>query len=127
MLTQPVITTVQVVEGNSARTFRVTIEPPGGGAGNAVAPVAAAAPTPAAAAPTPHNGTPVVSPFDGKVELVEILVKVGDPVTEGQVVAQVEAMKAKHDVKAPCAGKVASIDVTIGSDIDHSVPIMTID
>ncbi len=58
----------------------------------------------------PPAGTPVYSPFQGKTELVEINVKVGDTVTEGQVVAAVEAMKAKHDVKAPCAGKVVSID-----------------
>jgi pyruvate carboxylase subunit B len=120
MLTQPVITTVQVVEGNTARTFRVTIEPPGGG--SAPAPVAMAAAAPAA----PAGGTPVFSPFDGKVELVDLLVKVGDAVTEGQVVAAVEAMKAKHDVKAPCAGTVKSLDASIGTDINAGVPIMTI-
>ncbi len=27
-------------------------------------------------------------------------------------------MKAKHDVKAPCDGKVASIDAEIGADIE---------
>ena len=68
---------------------------------------AAAAPAPQPPAAQAVHGTPVFSPFQGKVELVEINVKVGDAVTEGQVVAAVEAMKAKHDVKAPCGGKVA--------------------
>ena len=40
--------------------------------------------------------------------------------------AAVEAMKAKHDVKAPCAGKVLSVDRQIGSDITSATPIMTI-
>ena len=52
--------------------------------------------------------------------------KIGDAVTEGQVVAAVEAMKAKHDVKAPCAGQVASIDAEIGADIESGQSIMTI-
>ena len=60
------------------------------------------------------------------MELVEIGVKVGDAVTSGQVVAAVEAMKAKHDVKAPCAGKVASIDATIGDDVVAGQSILTI-
>ena len=46
--------------------------------------------------------------------------------TEGQVVAAVEAMKAKHDVKAPCSGRVASIDLTIGSDVLAGQSILTI-
>ena len=77
-------------------------------------------------APAATAGTPVYSPFQGKTELVEIKVKVGDTVTEGQVVASVEAMKAKHDVKAPCAGKVASIDAELGADVEAGQPIMTI-
>ena len=72
------------------------------------------------------GGTPVFSPFEGKTELVEIKVKVGDTVREGQVVAAVEAMKAKHDVKAPCAGKVLSIGAELGADIQSGQAIMTI-
>jgi pyruvate carboxylase subunit B len=115
VLTAPVNTTCTVVEGSSTRIFKITIEPP----------AAAAAPTPAQAA-AKADGTPVYSPFQGKVELVELAVNVGDAVSSGQVVAQVEAMKAKHDVKAPCAGKVVSIDAEIGSDVEAGKPIMTI-
>ncbi len=97
VFTGPVTTTCTVVDGANTRNFKITIEPPAG--------MAAAAPSAAAAAPAagPSNGTPVFSPFEGKSELVEIKIKVGDAVSEGQVVASVEAMKAKHDVKAPCA------------------------
>jgi pyruvate carboxylase subunit B len=122
--TTPVTTTCTVVEGGVTRNFRVTIEPPAGAAPAAGA--VAAAPAAAALPAPPVGSTPVFSPFKGKVELVEIGVKVGDVVTEGQIVAAVEAMKAKHDVRAPCAGKVASIDATLGSDVKAGQPIMTL-
>ena len=66
------------------------------------------------------------SPFQGKTEVVELLVKPGDPVTEGQVVAAVEAMKAKHEVMAPVGGKVQSVDCSLGDDVDAGQPILTI-
>ncbi len=114
----PVTTTCTVVENGRQRTFNITIEPPEGAANPAAAP--------ASTAQAPTNGTPVLSPFQGKTELVEINVKAGDTVTAGQVVAAVEAMKAKHDVKAPCDGRVVSLDAEIGADIDAGMPIMTI-
>jgi pyruvate carboxylase subunit B len=118
-LTTRVTTTCEVVEGDRTRRFRITIEPPEETA-------SVAAPVPAAAAGPATNGTPVFSPFEGKSELVEVNVKVGDRVAAGQVVAAVEAMKAKHDVKAPCAGEVASIDAEIGADVMAGRSILTI-
>jgi len=121
--TGPVTTTCTVVEGGARRNFRITIEPPAGVAATAGASaVATSAPPPAA----PVNGTPVFSPFQGKTELVEINVRPGDTVSKGQVVAAVEAMKAKHDVKAPCSGNVLSIDAEIGADIEAGRSILTI-
>jgi pyruvate carboxylase subunit B len=115
---QPVTTTCTVVEGGVGRNFKITIQPPDG-----TAPQPAAAPAETAA---PRDGTPVYSPFQGKTELVEINVRVGDAVAEGEVVAAVEAMKAKHDVKAPRGGKVLSIDAEIGADIEAGKSILTI-
>ncbi len=115
----PITTTCTVTEGGADRTFRITIQPPAG----------AANPQPAEAAAAPADaveGTPVFSPFQGKTELVEIRVKIGEAVTAGQVVAAVEAMKAKHDVKAPCAGSVLSINAEIGADIEAGQSILTI-
>jgi len=122
VLTGPVTTTCTVEENGSRRAFRITIEPPAAAGGVATAAPAAVAPAPAAST----NGTPVYSPFEGKVEIVEINVKVGDVVTKGQVVAAVEAMKAKHDVKAPCDGKVTAVHATLGADIKAGQPILTI-
>ena len=43
-----------------------------------------------------------------------------------RLVAQVEAMKAKHDIKAQKNGIVSAIMVEIGDEIDSSKPILTI-
>jgi pyruvate carboxylase subunit B len=128
-LTAPVTTRCTVMEGGVTRTFHVTIEPPAGtNSPAATAPTAIAAPA-AAPVPAPASAgqrTPVFSPFEGKVELVEINVKVGIPVQKGQVVAAVEAMKAKHDVRAPCDGTVVEIHADLGSEVSADKPILTI-
>ena len=69
---------------------------------------------------------PVYSPFEGKVEVVEIRVKAGESVRQGQIVAAVEAMKAKHDVKSPCEGVVRSIDAAVGGTVSRGMPILTL-
>jgi pyruvate carboxylase subunit B len=120
----PFTTTCTVAEGSVTRSFEITIEPPG-----AVSPSAAAAPAPVVAvSPITHTGktVPIFSPFEGNVEVVQISVKVGDVVKEGQVVAQVEAMKANHDVKAFSAGRVISIDAVLGTQVSSENPILTI-
>ncbi|MEW6071141.1 MAG: biotin/lipoyl-containing protein [Planctomycetota bacterium] len=126
--TAPVTTECTVVEGGTTRRFQVTIAPPAGAATPAAPAIAAAPapPTPAARPAAAVGGTHVYSPFEGKTQLVEIKVKVGDAITKGQVVAAVEAMKAKHDVKAPVAGKVVSIDSALGADIEAGNSILTI-
>ncbi|NNM05892.1 MAG: hypothetical protein HKO65_12450, partial [Gemmatimonadetes bacterium] len=118
VLTGPVTTSVKVQEGAQTRTFSVTVEPLGGV--EASAPAAEAAPVAAAA------GTQVFSTFAGSVEVVDILVKVGDQVNEGDVVAAIEAMKAKHDIKAPTGGTVSAIHASIGDEIDSTNPIVSI-
>jgi len=72
------------------------------------------------------NGESIFHPFAGSVEVVDILVKEGDKVEEGQVVAQVEAMKAKHSIKSSMKGTVSRINVKIGDEIDSSTPILII-
>ena len=112
----PVTSTCKVEEGGKVRTFVVTVEP-----------AATATATSAAAAPAASStGTSVYSVFSGEVEVIDVLVKVGDQVSEGTVVASIEAMKAQHDIKAPCAGTVSSVDVRIGDEIDASKSILTI-
>jgi pyruvate carboxylase subunit B len=125
-LTGPVTSRCTVEENGNKRTFVITLEPATGGgeaptaAGSVPTPPAAAAPAP------PAQGTQVYSTFTGAVDVVDIKVKVGDTVTKGSVLAQVEAMKATHDIKSPRDGTVAAIHIQIGDEIDSSEPIMTI-
>ena len=120
-ITTPTKTSVTVTEGNNTRTYEVVIEPPA----SSKSPT-----TPNQTAATPSNGgqtKDIFSPFEGNVEVVEVNVKAGDVVTQGQVVAAVEAMKAKHDVKAPCAGRVTAVHASIGNEVSAGKPIMTIE
>ena len=119
--TGPVTTRCTVDENGSRRTFVITLEP-----AQAAAATAAAAPAAAPVAASPNGGTPVYSTFAGEVEIVDITVKVGDRVSKGQVIAAVEAMKAKHDIKAPCDGTVSAITAEIGDEVDSTKPILTL-
>jgi pyruvate carboxylase subunit B len=121
-ITGPVTSRCIVDEGGSIRTFTVTVEPIGAAATASAVQTIAVAP----ATPPVSGGTKVHSTFAGSVEVADILVKVGDTVSKGHVIAAIEAMKAKHDIKSPCDGTVASIDVEIGDEIDSTKPIMTI-
>jgi pyruvate carboxylase subunit B len=121
----PVTSRCVVEENGGRRTFTVTVEPINftGTAGN---PSGAGVATAVAEQPAATNGTPIYSTFAGQVEVVDIKVKIGDSVTKGQVVAQVEAMKAQHDIKTPIPGKVTSIHVAIGDEVDSTKPILTV-
>jgi pyruvate carboxylase subunit B len=113
----PVTSRCVVEENGKTRIFTITVEPAGAVTG---------------AADTQEkgngrgNGIPVFSTFAGSVDVVDILVKTGDAVKKGQVLAQIEAMKAKHDIKSPQDGTVASVNVKIGDEIDSSRPIVTL-
>jgi pyruvate carboxylase subunit B len=125
-LTGPVTSRCTVEENGNKRTFVITLEPATSG-GEAAAAAGSAPTPPAAAAPAPPaQGTPVYSTFTGAVDVVDIRVKVGDTVSKGSVLAQVEAMKATHDIKSPREGTVTAIHIQIGDEIDSSRPIMTI-
>jgi pyruvate carboxylase subunit B len=123
----PFTTKCTVVEGGNTRCFTVTVESMTGAAAPSTAPQAVAAPpvTHAAAAPTGPQVS-IYSTFAGSVELVDIKVKVGDEVSEGQPVAVVEAMKATHDIKSPHRGTVVSIQARIGDEVDNKKPILTL-
>ncbi len=112
-----VVSTKCVVEENGkSRTFVVTLEPIDGALEKSAAESSTSA----------DGGKPVYSTFSGAVDIVDILVQKGDKIKAGDVVVQVEAMKAKHDIKAPFDGIIRSINVEIGDEIDASKPILTI-
>lgn len=120
--TGPVTTECVVEENGHQRRFKVTL------AFGAEEKIGQSTEGVAASQPNVNQGSggkshPIFSPFEGEVELVELLVKERDHVQAGQVVAAVEAMKAKHEIKTPVAGYVQTISASIGSMVtaDHSI------
>lgn len=80
------------------------------GAQAASAPAAAPAPAPVSA-----GGETVKSPMPGTI--LDVKVKVGDKVEEGQLLMILEAMKMENEIMAPVSGTVASVNVSAGSAV----------
>ncbi len=107
--------------------YDVTVEE----AGESSAPAAAAAPKAAApkkAAPKPAaaaaGGTPISAPMTGTI--VDVKVKVGDKVTNGTVVAVLEAMKMENDIVSDRDGVVAAVCVNKGDSVETGAAVVTI-
>jgi glutaconyl-CoA/methylmalonyl-CoA decarboxylase subunit gamma len=91
-----------------------------------LAPAAATMPVSAAAA-SPRKGGgsgTVTAPIPGKI--LTIMVKVGDTVTAGQVLAVIEAMKMENNIISPIAGAVKEIRVAKDDDVGTGDLIMVI-
>ena len=117
----PVTSKCTVEENGKMRTFTVTIEPVSGGSTSP-----STVQTETTLPSMSSNGEAIYSSFSGTVDVVDILVNLNDTVKKGTVVAKVEAMKATHDIKSPKDGIVATINVSVGDEVDSSHPIMTI-
>ncbi|MPY25857.1 pyruvate dehydrogenase complex dihydrolipoyllysine-residue acetyltransferase [Shewanella sp. YLB-07] len=98
-------------------------------AGSSSVPVAAAPATPipvaaavAAVATVLEVAVPDIG--DDEVEVTEIMVKVGDTVTEEQSLISVEGDKAAMEVPAPFAGTIKEIKVAIGDKVSTGSLIM---
>jgi 2-oxoisovalerate dehydrogenase E1 component len=66
-------------------------------------------------------------PADDEVEIVELLVKPGDVIKTGDLVAVVEATKAAVDVQATVSGKVLSVPVGLKDKIPVGAPLMFVE
>ena len=110
------------VNGNA---YDVTVEE--NGAGSAPAASAPAAPKAAAPKPAPKaaaGGAPINAPMRGTI--VDVKVKVGDKVTNGTVVAVLEAMRMGNDIVSDKDGVVASICVNKGEAVETGAPVVTL-
>ena len=126
---------------DDALTVRVARQAAAVAAPAAPAPVhVAAAPAPAAAAPgapavaaDPSDDPGVVpSPMVGTAYLqpepeAPAFVKVGDPVTEGQTILIIEAMKTMNQIAAPRAGRVKRILVDDGQPVEFGAPLLILE
>ncbi len=88
-----------------------------------------AQPTPVAATPPPttgsSGGTVVTAPIPGSI--LEITVKVGDAVTDGQTVIKMEAMKMENDINATAGGTVKAISVNVGEAVNQGQELIIIE
>ncbi len=71
-----------------------------------------------------RSGNSVLAPMHGVV--VEIPVAPGDSVSEGQVVAIVEAMKMMNEIRAHRAGNVAAVHVEKGATVEADTPLLSL-
>jgi len=87
---------------------------------------AVSAPQPAAVPAKAASGTgkAVTSPLPGVI--IEVSVKVGDAVKEGQQVAVLEAMKMENTIEASVSGTITAIHVNKGDSVLEGAPVVTI-
>ncbi len=90
----------------------------------AAAAAAAAAPKPEPKPAAVITGNPVTAPLPGRV--LEVLVKVGDKVTEGQEVVILEAMKMENSITTDYAGEVKAIFVEPGDTVPTDGPMIDV-
>ncbi|MBS3826675.1 pyruvate dehydrogenase complex dihydrolipoyllysine-residue acetyltransferase [Proteus mirabilis] len=92
----------------------------------AQAPAQEAAPAPSAAAPAASELKEVHVPDIGgdEVEVTEVMVKVGDTISEEQSLITVEGDKASMEVPAPFAGVVKEIKIAVGDKVSTGSLIM---
>ena len=102
--------------------------------GAAAAPAAAPAPaaeapkaaaTPAASAAKTDIRVPDIGDFDA-VDVIEVLIKTGDSVENGQSVIVLESDKASMEVPAEAAGTVESIAIKVGDKVKQGDLIATL-
>jgi biotin carboxyl carrier protein len=66
----------------------------------------------------------VKSPMPGSI--ARVLCKVGDPVTKGQVLVVVEAMKMENEFKSPCDGVVAEVPAVPGATVESNAVLVVV-
>ena len=116
------------VEVSGQRFDVKVVGPPLGGAMalNGSVPTGQSAPKRAARAKSASAGGPdtLESPLQGN--MWKVLVKLGDTVTEGQILCIIEAMKMENEITAHKAGTIAELPITEGEPINAGAPIATI-
>ena len=98
--------------------YDVTVEETDGSAAPVAAPAAAPAPKKAAAPAAPagaQGGVKINAPMPGTI--VDVKLAVGAKVTNGTVIAVLEAMKMENEIVAPCDGTVKQLAVQKGSTV----------
>ena len=76
-----------------------------------------------------HHASEVVSAAGLHILLLalQVLVKDGDAVEEGESLVVLEAMKMEHTVRAPCGGVVTQLAAIEGAQVSDGVTLAFID
>ncbi|MBQ3552179.1 MAG: acetyl-CoA carboxylase biotin carboxyl carrier protein subunit [Clostridia bacterium] len=93
-------------------------------AANAPAPAPAPVPAAPVVSAPPAGGVKVEAPMPGNI--LDVKVKVGDRVKEGDIIVILEAMKMENEILAPCGGTIADVRVQKGSSVDSGALIAVI-
>ncbi|QDU37129.1 2-oxoglutarate carboxylase large subunit [Maioricimonas rarisocia] len=116
------------IEGNrvavNGKSYEVDLQPAEAGEMPAAAPGAAPARPPMPAPAAMAAATEVHAQMPGRV--LKIHVRPGDPVTDGQPILILEAMKMEVPVNAPTDGTIATVDVAVGDQVANSQLLATI-
>lgn len=77
----------------------------------------------AAGGGTAVSGGTLVAPMPGKV--IKLLVKEGDPVSEGQPLLIMEAMKMQNELRAMAEGIVLKLTTSEGATVETGAPLIS--
>jgi len=70
------------------------------------------------------EGTPIKAALPGSV--LKVLVSEGDSISEGDVIAVVEAMKMETEIKSPVSGTVKSVEIEAGNKVQTGQVLVTV-
>ena len=79
--------------------------------------------SPMARTPQAGDSTKLTAPLPGVI--MAILVKPGERIQRGQEVCTLEAMKMKNAIKSNRDGKIATVEVNVGDQVQHGQVLMT--
>ncbi len=74
--------------------------------------------------PSAEGGGVVTAPMPGKI--LDIKVKPGDKVKNGDILVILEAMKMENEIVAPIDGTVKEIRVNVGDNVDRGAVLVVI-
>lgn len=120
---------IKVGDKASEGTAVIELEVAGAAAASAPAPAAAPAPTAAPAPAAASAQMPVAVPDIGGaegVEVIEVCVKVGDQVKEGDSLIVLESDKASMEVPSPASGTVVSLAIKVGDKASQGTPVLVL-
>ena len=75
-------------------------------------------------APQSSSGETVDTPMPGVI--VDVKVKVGDTIKEGDLVAVLEAMKMETEIFSPKSGTVSAVNVSKGTQVELGDTLITL-